>query len=51
VLLVLTAIGRIIAWVVHGAAFATDQIVLELLVAVVYWLAARNLAVDSALNE
>ena len=51
VLLVLTAIGRIIAWVVHGAAFATDQIALELLVAVVYWLAARSLATNSALNE
>ena len=51
VLLVLTALGRIIAWVVHGAAFATDQIALELLVAVVYWLAARSLATNSALNE
>ena len=51
VLLVLTAIGRIIAWVVHGAAFATDQIALELIVAVVYWLAARSLATNSALNE
>ena len=51
VLLVLTAIGRIIAWVVHGAAFATDQIALELLVAVVYWLAARSKATNSALNE
>ena len=51
VLLVLTAIGRIIAWVVHGAAFATDQIALELLVAVIYWLAARSLATNSALNE
>ena len=51
VLLVLTATGRIIAWVVHGAAFATDQIALELLVAVVYWLAARSLATNSALNE
>ena len=50
-LLVLTAIGRIIAWVVHGAAFATDQIALELLVAVIYWLAARSLATNSALNE
>ena len=51
VLLVLTAIGRIIAWVVHGAAFATDQIGLELLVAVIYWLAARSLATNPALNE
>ena len=51
VLLVLTAIGRTIAWVVHGAAFATDQIALELLVAVIYWLAARSLATNSALNE
>jgi hypothetical protein len=51
VLLVLTAIGRIIAWVVHDAAFATDQIALELLVAVIYWLAARSLATNSALNE
>ena len=51
VLLVLSALGRIIAWVVHGAAFATDQIALELLVAVVYWLAARSLATNSALNE
>ena len=51
VLLVLTAIGRIIAWVVHGAAFATDQIALELLVAVIYWLAAKSLATNSALNE
>ena len=50
-LLVLTAIGRIIAWVVHGAAFATDQIALELLVAVIYWLAARSLTTNSALNE
>lgn len=51
VLLVLTATGRIIAWVVHGAAFATDQIALELLVAVIYWLAARSLETNSALNE
>ena len=51
VLLVLTALGRIIAWVVHGAAFATDQIALELLVAVIYWLAARSLTTNSALNE
>ena len=51
VLLVLTAIGRIIAWVLHGAAFATDQIALELLVAVIYWLAARSLTTNSALNE
>lgn len=50
-LLVLTAIGRIIAWVVHGAAFATDQIALELLVAVIYWLASRSLTTNSALNE
>lgn len=42
-LLLIAATGRIIAWVVHGAAFAVQPIVFELVVAAVLLLAARYL--------
>jgi uncharacterized membrane protein len=46
-LLGLTAIGRIVAWLVHGAAFATTSIAVEVIVCVILLIASRRLP-DSA---
>jgi len=43
-LLSLTALGRCLAWLVHDAAFAVDLIAPEVLVSILYGLAARRLA-------
>ncbi len=42
-LLLLTAVGRIIAWLFHDAALAADLIGLEILVSVVLLVASRRL--------
>ncbi len=43
-LLLITAIGRVIAWIVHDATFAADMIGLEIVVAIVLIAASRVLA-------
>ena len=42
-LLLIAATGRLVAWVAHGAAFAAQMIVFEVLVALLLLLAARLL--------
>ncbi len=42
-LLLLAAIGRILAWVLHDAAFAGGMIVFEVLVAILLFVASRSL--------
>jgi len=42
-LLGITAIGRILAWLVHGAAFATDLILVEVVIAIILLIASRRL--------
>ena len=42
-LLLIAATGRLVAWVAHGAAFALEQIVFELVVAVLLLIASRVL--------
>jgi hypothetical protein len=39
----LTAMGRILAWLVHDAALATGLIIPELLIALLLWIAASRL--------
>jgi hypothetical protein len=43
-LLLLTAVGRVIAWLVHDAALAVPQIAVEILVPVILLVASRHLA-------
>ncbi|MBT8149552.1 MAG: hypothetical protein HKO71_04195 [Pseudomonadales bacterium] len=43
-LLSITAVARILAWLLHDATLAVNFIVLELLVAGLLWLASRRLA-------
>ncbi|MDG2048176.1 MAG: hypothetical protein P8J79_13275 [Halioglobus sp.] len=43
-LLLLTAIGRLIAWLVHDAALAPQQIGVEIVVTVILLVASRRLA-------
>jgi hypothetical protein len=43
-LLSLTAIGRIVAWLVHDAALALDLIAPEIIVSIILLIAARRLA-------
>jgi hypothetical protein len=47
ILLGLTAIGRVLAWLVHDAAFAVDKIAVEVIVAVILLVASRRLAVQA----
>ena len=42
-LLGITAIGRILAWLVHGAAFTTDLILVEVVIAIILLIASRRL--------
>ena len=42
-LLLLTAIGRLLAWLVHDAALAMDMIGIEILVSVILLVASRRL--------
>ena len=42
-LLVFTALGRLAAWSVHGAALAVPQIAVEVLVALLLWYASKRL--------
>ena len=46
-LLLITAVGRILAWLVHDASLALDLIVPELLVSVILLLASRLLPAKS----
>ena len=46
-LLLLTAVGRIIAWLIHDAALALPQIGVEILVPVILLVASRRLARDA----
>ena len=43
-LLLLTAIGRVIAWLVHDAALAVPQIAVEIVVPIILLVASRHLA-------
>jgi len=43
-LLGFTAVGRILAWLVHDATLATDMIGLEIIAALVFLVASRRLA-------
>ncbi len=42
-LLVLAALGRLVAWSMHGAALAVPQIAVEVLVALLLWYASKRL--------
>ena len=44
-LLGLTAVGRILAWLVHDAALAIDLIAPEIIITVLLWIASRRLRV------
>jgi Domain of unknown function (DUF4345) len=44
ILLLLTAVGRTLAWLIHDAAFAVDKIGAEVIVALVLLAASRRLA-------
>lgn len=44
ILLLLTAVGRMIAWLVHDAALAVPQIGVELVVPIILLVASRRLA-------
>jgi len=43
ILLSLTAIGRVLAWLLHDAALATDLIATEVIVALILMIASRRL--------
>ena len=43
ILLGLTAVGRILAWLVHDAALATDLIAPEVIITILLWVASRRL--------
>jgi hypothetical protein len=43
ILLLLTAVGRIVAWLVHDAALALDLIAPEIIVSVILLVAAKRL--------
>ena len=45
ILLSLTAFGRVIAWLVHGATLATGIIAFEVITALLLWVAAKRQAV------
>ncbi len=42
----LTALGRILAWLLHDAALATHLIAPEIVMALLFWFASRRLAGD-----
>lgn len=42
-LLGLTAVGRVLAWLVHDAALATSLIALEVIITLLLWVASRRL--------
>ena len=44
ILLGLTAIMRIMAWLFHGASFAVDMIAVEIIACVIFYLGSRRLA-------
>ena len=44
ILLSLTAIGRVLAWLLHDAALATDLIAPEVIIALILLIASRRLA-------
>jgi len=46
-LLSFTAIGRIVAWLVHDAALALDLIALEVVVSIILLVASRRLAKEA----
>ncbi|MFT4521021.1 MAG: hypothetical protein ACI9JM_003432 [Halioglobus sp.] len=48
ILLSLTAVGRVIAWLVHDAALATDKIAPEIVVAVILLVASRRLSHENS---
>lgn len=52
-LLLLTAVGRVIAWAVHGAAFATPMIAVEVIVSTILIVASIRLpkAAKAELNQ
>lgn len=46
-LLAFTAVGRIIAWLVHDAAFAIDLIMPEIIISLLLFVASRRLAKEA----
>ena len=48
ILLSLTAVGRVIAWLVHDAALAIDKITPEIVVSVILLVASRRLSRESS---
>lgn len=46
-LLLFTAMGRIVAWLVHDAAFAIDLIMPELIISLLLFVASRRLAKEA----
>lgn len=46
ILLGLTAIMRVMAWLFHGASFAVDMIAVEIIVCVILYLGSTRLAVE-----
>lgn len=50
-LLTITAIGRIIAWLLHDAALAISQIMIEVTVALILLLASRHLPQETSARD
>ena len=50
ILLGLTAIGRILAWLVHDAALTTGLIIPEVLVTLLLWFAVKRLSFESEVD-
>ena len=50
-LLTITAIGRIVAWLLHGATLAVSQIMVEVTVALILLLASRHLPQETSARD
>lgn len=50
-LLAITAVGRIVAWLLHGATLAVSQIMVEVTVALILLLASRHLPQENSIRD
>ena len=50
-LLAITAVGRIVAWLLHGATLAVSQIMVEVTVALILLLASRRLPQENSIRD
>jgi uncharacterized membrane protein len=50
-LLAITALGRVVAWLLHGATLAGSQIMIEVVVAFILLIASRRLTQDLSKKE